>query len=141
MSCSFLTSQLCSRSCLSYGDVICGISCLCSLGYLFCGDVINGIDVVYLIAQTTGGITLTTIGIVNSSILPPIILCAFKFVLSYSLFTLEPKALPSSTLFFLLGALLRESITTFFLFSSVIYSSSSFNLGQWFLWIVLLMHK
>jgi hypothetical protein len=46
-----------------------------------------------------------------------------------SLFIPEPKALPSSTLFFLLGALLRESITTFFLFSSVIYSSSSFNLG------------
>jgi hypothetical protein len=63
-------------------------------------------------------------------------------VFSCSLFTPKPKPPPSSTLFFLLRALLGESIVTFFLFYSVIYLFlSSFNLGRWFLWIVLLMHK
>jgi hypothetical protein len=67
---------------------------------------------------------LTTIGIVDGSILPLIIFCALKFVLSYSLFILEPKAPPSSILFFLLRALFEKSATAFFLFSSVIYISS-----------------
>jgi hypothetical protein len=64
-------------------------------------------------------------------------------VFSCSFFTPEPKALPSSTLFFLLRTLLGESATTFFLFFSALYVSSLvfFNLGRWFLWIVLLMHK
>jgi hypothetical protein len=42
MSCSVLTSYLCSLNCVSYGDVICGTSCLCSLIYPSCGDVICG---------------------------------------------------------------------------------------------------
>ncbi len=37
---------------------------------------------------------------------------------------LEHEAPPSSTLFFLLKALLGESVTTFFLFSNVVYISS-----------------
>jgi hypothetical protein len=37
-------------------------------------------------------------------------------VLSCSLFTHEPKALPSSTLFFLLRALLGKSVVIFFSF-------------------------
>jgi hypothetical protein len=41
-------------------------------------------------------------------------------VLSYSLFTFEPKAPPSSILFFLLKALLGEYATIFFLFSNVL---------------------
>jgi hypothetical protein len=61
---------------------------------------------------------------VNGSTLPFIIFCALKFVLSYSLFTPEPKAPPSSTLFFLLKALLKKFAITFFLFSSVVYMSS-----------------
>jgi hypothetical protein len=43
--------------------------------------------------------------------------------LFFSLFTPKPKAPPSSTLFFLLKALLGESTASFFLFSSVIYIS------------------
>jgi hypothetical protein len=41
-----------------------------------------------------------------------------------SLFIPELEAFPSSTLFFLLRALLGEFTTTFFLFSSVVYISS-----------------
>jgi hypothetical protein len=43
-------------------------------------------------------------------------------VFSYSLFTLEPEAPPSSTLFFLLKTLLKESIVAF-LFFNVVYIS------------------
>ncbi len=50
----------------------------------------------------------------------PIIFCALTFVLSCSLFTFKLEAPPSSTLFFLLRAFLREFIIAFFLFSSVI---------------------
>jgi hypothetical protein len=45
-------------------------------------------------------------------------------VLSCSLFILKHEAPPSSTLFFLLRALLGESIVTLFRFYSVIYISS-----------------
>jgi len=45
-------------------------------------------------------------------------------MLSYSLFTLELKALPSSTLFFLLRTLLGKSAIAFFWFSNVAYISS-----------------
>ncbi len=124
MSCSFLTPWLCSFSCLSYGDVICGISCLRSLGCLSYGDVICGIAVVCLTTSTTISTTLSIVGIIDGSNLPFIIFDAFKSMLSCSLFNLKLKALPSSTLFFLLRALLRKSIATFFLFSSVVYISS-----------------
>jgi hypothetical protein len=49
---------------------------------------------------------------------------ALKFVLSYSLFTLELEVAPSSITFFLLKALLRESTVAFFLFSNVVCISS-----------------
>jgi hypothetical protein len=88
--------------------------CLCSLNYLSCGDVICGTIIVYLT-------TCTTVGTTNGSTLRLIIFCALKSVLSCSLFTFEPKAPLSSTLFFLLKALLgKSSATYFFLFSSVI---------------------
>jgi hypothetical protein len=45
-------------------------------------------------------------------------------VLSCSLFTPKPEAPPFSTLFFLLIALLGDSIAAFYLFSSVVYISS-----------------
>jgi hypothetical protein len=106
MSCSLLTPWLYSLSCPSYGDVICGISCLCSLTCLFYGDVICGISIVCLTTCTTISTTLTTIGIVDGSTLPFIIFCALKFVLFCSLFTLEPKAPPYSTLFFFLKTLI-----------------------------------
>jgi hypothetical protein len=56
--------------------------------------------------------------------MPFIIFCAFKYVLSYSFFTLEPKAFPSSILFFFLRALLGESIVVFSQFSNVVCISS-----------------
>ncbi len=143
MSCSFLTHWLFSLSCPSYGDVIYGISCLCSLGCLFCGDVICGIVVVYLTACTIINIALTIVGTVDGSTLPLIIFCAFKYVLSYSLFIFKPKAPPSSTLFFFLRALFGKYVAAFFILSNVVYISSLvlLTLAQWFLWIVLLMHK
>jgi hypothetical protein len=49
---------------------------------------------------------------------------ALTSMLSCSLFALKPEAPFSSTLFFLLKTLLRESATSFFLFSSVVYISS-----------------
>jgi hypothetical protein len=99
VSCSLLTSYLCSLSCLSYGDVI------------------YGTYVVYLVVYTIVGIARTIVGTANGSTLPLIIFCAFTFVLSYSLFTPGPNAPPSSTIIFFLRALLRESTTAFFLFS------------------------
>jgi len=45
-------------------------------------------------------------------------------VLSYSFFPLQPEALPSSILFFLLRALLGESVVVFFQFSNVVCISS-----------------
>jgi hypothetical protein len=39
VSCSLLVSWLCSFICLSYGDVICGTSCLYSLSCLFYGPM------------------------------------------------------------------------------------------------------
>ncbi len=70
------------------------------------------------------GTTCTIVSIVNGSIFPLIIFCAFAYVFSCSFFILEPKAPLSSTLFFLLKALLRESATTFFLFSNVVCIAS-----------------
>jgi hypothetical protein len=69
-------------------------------------------------------VAYTTIGTVDGSTLLLIVSCAFKFVLSCSLITLELEAPPSSILFFLLRTLLGEFTTTFFLFSSAIYISS-----------------
>jgi hypothetical protein len=64
-------------------------------------------------------------------------------MLSYSLFTPKPEAPPSSNQFFFLKAHFGESTATFFLFCNVFLHLffSIFNLGQCFLWIVLLMHK
>jgi hypothetical protein len=82
------------------------------------GDVICGTITICLTTYTIANITLTTIGTTYGSIMPLIILCAFKYVLSYSLFTHKLEAPPSSTLFFLLRALLKESVAAFFLFSN-----------------------
>jgi hypothetical protein len=92
--------------------------------YLSCEDVISSTIVVCLIAYTTGGITFTTIGSINGSTLLFIIFCAFKYVLPCSFFTLELEAPLSSILFFLLKALLGESVAAFFLFFNVVYISS-----------------
>jgi hypothetical protein len=117
VSCSLLTPWVCSFNYPSCGDVICGISCFCSFNCLPCEDVIYGTAEVCLT-------TYTIIGIADGSTLPFIIFCAFKSVPSCSLFTLEPKVLPFSTLFFHLRALLREFVAAFFLFFSVVYISS-----------------
>ncbi len=124
MSCTLLTSCLYSLNCLSYGDVICGTSYLYSLNCLSCGDVIYDTFVIYMAAYTTFGTTRTIVGITNGSTLPLIIFYAFVYVLSCSLFILESKVLPSSTLFFFLKAILGEFAITFFLFSNVVYISS-----------------
>ncbi len=68
--------------------------------------------------------TYTIVGIADGSTLPLIIFYALKYVLSCSLFTPKPKTPPFSTLFFLLKALLGESIVAFFLFSNVFCISS-----------------
>ncbi len=103
MSCSLLTSSFYSLNCFS------------------CGDVIYGIAKVYLTAYTTISTIITIVSITDGSTLPLIIFYALKSILSYSIFILEPKAPPSSTLFFLLRALLGESMAAFFLFFSVIW--------------------
>jgi hypothetical protein len=109
---------------LPRGNVIYGTFCLYSFSCISCGVVIYVTFEVCLVAYTTINNTLTIVGIVDGSTLPLIIFCARKFVLSYSLFTLELEAPPSSTLFFLLQTFLGEFVTTFFLFSSVVYISS-----------------
>ncbi len=124
MSCSFLTPWLCSFSCFSCGNVICGTSYLCSLSYVSCGVVIYGIFIVCLATCTTIGTVLTIIGIADGSTLPFIIFYALKFVLSCSLFTPKLEAPPSSTLFFLLRTLPQRIAIAFFLFSSVVCISS-----------------
>ncbi len=75
--------------------------------------------------------------------LPLIIFCALKYVFSCSLFIVGLEVPPSSTLFFLLKALLGKYAAPFFLFFNVIYISSLvfLTLANDFLWIVLLMHK
>jgi hypothetical protein len=82
---------------------------------------IYGIFAVCLVACAIIVTTLTIVGITNGSILPVIIFCAFKSMLSYSFFIPKLEVFPSSTLFFLLITLLGEFATTFFLFSSVVY--------------------
>jgi hypothetical protein len=97
------------------------MSCsLYSLNCLFCGDVIY----VCLATYTTISIVITIVGNTDGSTLPFIIFYALKSMLSYCLFTLEPKAPPSSTLLFLLRTFFGESTTTFFVFFSVVYISS-----------------
>jgi hypothetical protein len=88
------------------------------------GDVICGISIICLVACTTISTTFTIFGIIEGSTLPLIILFSLTYVLSYSFFTLDLKALPSSTLFFLLKSLLGESTLTFFQFSNVVNISS-----------------
>jgi hypothetical protein len=116
VSCSLLISSLYSLNHLFCGDVICGTSYLYSLSCLSCGDVICGTFTVYLA-------TYTTIGTKDGSTLPVIILCAFPSMISRS-FIPKPKAPLSSTLFFLLRALLKNYVAAFFLFSNVVYTSS-----------------
>jgi hypothetical protein len=94
MPCSFLTSRFYSLNYFSYGDVIYGTFTICLA-------------------------THTIIGIIDGSILPLIIFCALTYVFSCSLSTLELEVFPFSTLFFLL----KESVATFFLFSSVVWIS------------------
>ncbi len=110
MSCSCLTPWLCSFSYLFYDDVICGISCFCSFNYISHGDVIYGTIPIYLTTCTTISIALTIVGTADGSIVPFIISCAFKYMLTCSIFTLKPKAPPSSTLFFLLNAFIEEFV-------------------------------
>ncbi len=64
-------------------------------------------------------------------------------MISCSFFTLELEIPLFSTLIFFLKTLLGKLIVIFFLFSNVvcIFFLVFLNLGQWFLWIVLLMHK
>jgi hypothetical protein len=69
-------------------------------------------------------IAYTIVGTIDGSTLPFIVCFALKIVLSCSLFTPEPKASPSSTLFFFLRTLLGKSIATLFMLSSVVYISS-----------------
>jgi hypothetical protein len=76
------------------------------------------------IAFTIVGSALTTVGTIDGSIMPLTIFCALESVLFYSLFTLKLEAPPSSTLFFLLRALLGKFNVAFFLFSNVVYISS-----------------
>jgi hypothetical protein len=73
---------------------------------------------------TIVGITYTTIGTLDGFTLPFIIFFALTSMLSYSLFTHEHEAPPSSTLLFILRTLIGECATTFFLFSNVVYISS-----------------
>jgi len=120
----FLTPWFYSFSYPSCGDVICGISYLCSLNYFSCGNVIYGTIVICLIANTIVGIALTIVGTIDGSTLPFIIFCAFKFVLSYSLFTPKHEALPSSIMFFLLITFLGEFVAAFILFSNYVFISS-----------------
>ncbi len=117
MSCSSLTSYFCSLNCFSCGHAICGTSFLYSLSYVSCGVVICGTSIIYMVA-------CTIVGTVDGSIFPLIIFYALTFVLFYSFFTPQRKALRSSTLFFLLKALLGEFVVAFFLFSSVVCISS-----------------
>ncbi len=113
VSCSSLTSCYYSLNYLSYGDVICGIFVI---NLTSCTTVGTAFAIV--------GIALTTVGIADGSTLPLIIFYAFRFMLSCSLLTLEPKAPPSSTMFFLLRTLIEKFATSFFLFSNVICISS-----------------
>ncbi len=106
------------RKCLSYGDVICATSYLCSLDCLCCGAIICDISTICLIVYTI-------VGTANGSTLPLIILCSLTSMFSYSLFTLKLEVPPSSTLFFLLRALLEKFVVAFF-FSGVVYISSVF---------------
>ncbi len=105
ISCSPLTSYLCSFSCLSYGNVNYGTS------------------IVYLVACTIVGIACNTTSTTNGSTLPRIIFCAFTFVLSYSLFISELNVPPSSTMFFLLRTFLGVYCSLLFVLN-VIYISS-----------------
>ncbi len=118
MSCSLLTPWFYSLNYLSCGNVICGISCLYFFSCISCEHFICGTTTICLTAYTTISSTLTSIGNVDGSTLPLIIFCAFKFVLSCSLFIPKDDALPSSTLFFLLKTLLGDFVATFFLFSN-----------------------
>ncbi len=97
---------------------------LCSLSYLSCGDVICGMSVICLTTCTTIGTTCINVSTSNGAILPLTTFYAFTSMLSYSLLTPEPKVPPSSTLFFLLRALLGDSTAPFFIFSNVIFISS-----------------
>ncbi len=105
VSCSLLTFCLYSLSCLSCGDVICGTSA------------------VYMAACTTISTTYTNVGTLDGATLPFITFCALTSMFSCSRLTFEPKGPPSSTLFFLLRALLGDSIVAFFLFSNATYNS------------------
>ncbi len=124
VSCSLLASWLYSFNYLSCEDAICCTLGLCSLNCVSCGVGIYGIFVVYLATYATIGTTLTNVGTTNGSTLPLIIFYALKFMISCSLFTPKPKASPSSTLFFLLKALLGKFVATFFIFSNLVYISS-----------------
>jgi hypothetical protein len=106
MSCSLLTSSLYSHNFFSHGDVI----------------------YVCLATYTTISIVITIVSITDGSTLSLIIFYAFKFMLSCCLFTLEPKAPPSSTLLFLLRTFFKESTAIFFVFFSVVYISSLVHL-------------
>jgi hypothetical protein len=90
--------------------------CLYSLSYFSYEDVICGTSKVCLVA-------CTIVGIVNATTFPLIIFCAHASMLSCSFLALNPKAPPSSALFFLLRSFLGNFVVAFFLFSSVVYIS------------------
>jgi hypothetical protein len=95
---------------ISCGDVICSTFYLYSLDCLSCGNVICGTFEVCLVTYITINTIHTIVRIIDGSILPLIIFCALTYVFSYSLFIPEPKAPPSSTLFFLLKTLLENML-------------------------------
>ncbi len=99
ISLSFLIFCLCFLICLSYGVDICDASTF------------------YLP-------TCTNVGIANGATFLLIIFWAFASMLSCSFLAPTPEVPPSSTLFFLFRAPLRNFVAIFLLFSNVIYISS-----------------
>ncbi len=89
---------------------------LYSLIYLSCGDDIYGTSTFYL--------PISTNGTIDGATLPLIIFWACASMLSCFFLTLDPKAPPSSILFFFLRALLGNFATTLFLYSNVTCISS-----------------
>jgi hypothetical protein len=124
MSCSLLTSWLYSLSCLFCGDVICGTSYFYSFDCFSYGDIICGTFTICLVAYITISTTCTIVGTIDGSTMPFIIFYARACVLSYYLFTLEPKALLSSTLFFLLRSFFGKFVVSFFYFPTLFTSPS-----------------
>ncbi len=117
VSLSFLIFYFCFLICLSCKDDVCGVSTL------------------YLL-------TCTNVSIVDGAPLLLIIFWALAFVISFFFLTPDLEAPPSSILFFLFRALLKDFVTVFLLFSNVLHLFSGFlDLSLWFLWTIFLLKK